>query len=129
MTEIIEKITFGIINEEIKRTTINIACFINAELVKKLPPLLIPAMKIKIKLTRHEQITSNTDIEVLKDISREKIFTEIEINVKKDANKAITPKREFLAVIISDSNSLTLFFTLFSDSDRVASNASIFRVC
>ncbi|MCP6775052.1 hypothetical protein NL772_26130 [Klebsiella pneumoniae] len=105
MTEIIEKITFGIINEEIKRTTINIACFINAELVKKLPPpLLIPAMKIKIKLTRHDQITSNTDIEVLKDISREKIFTEIEINVKKDANKAITPKREFLAVIISDSN-------------------------
>ena len=68
-----------------KSTTIKRACLIKVKLVKKRPPLLIPAMKINMKLIRQHQITSNTDIEVLKDMSREKIFTEIDINVKNEA--------------------------------------------
>lgn len=83
------------------------ACLINDELVKKAPPLLIPAIKTKIKLIKHDHITNKTEIDMLKDISRENTFTEIEMKVKKEANKAMTPSIEFLAVITSDSKLLT----------------------
>ncbi|EEY3859900.1 hypothetical protein EQ481_21495 [Escherichia coli] len=105
------------------------ACLINDELVKKAPPLLIPAIKTKIKLIKHDHITNKTEIDMLKDISRENTFTEIEMKVKKEANKAMTPSIEFLAVITSDSKLLTFSCISFSAFDNVASNCSIFAVC